>query len=303
MDHEAHVGFVHPHAEGDGRHHHRLVRAQELVEAGVAHLFVEARVVGQGRGSSRRQLLGQGIRPVSRSCIDHPGPPRPRGDQFQHAGAAPADLPLPGQDQLGAGKAVDEFPGVGQVQFIADVFPGAGVRRGGHRQAGGAGEDLRQLAQHPVFGAEVVAPLADAVGLVDGHQGDGQLAQAVDHRRLHQSLGGHVEQVQGSGLDLLPGLPPLVGAGGGVQARGGHTLLLQGRNLVDHQGDQRRDHHPDPRAHQAGNLVAQALAAAGGQDGHGAAAGQGLADDIGLQAAELRMPEGAAQQGARLVDR
>ena len=32
------------------------------------------------------------------------------------------------------------------------------------------GEEIGQAPQHPVLGAEVVAPLADAVGLVDGDQ-------------------------------------------------------------------------------------------------------------------------------------
>jgi hypothetical protein len=57
-------------------------------------------------------------------------------------------------------------------------------------------EYLRQAAEHPVFGAEVVAPLADAVGLVDGHKRKRQVRQALQHRRKHQAFGRQVEQVQ-----------------------------------------------------------------------------------------------------------
>jgi hypothetical protein len=55
---------------------------------------------------------------------------------------------------------------------------------------------------------------------------------------------------------------------------------------------------PRPGRTKAGNLVAEALAAAGGQYGERAASGQNFADHPGLQAAEVGVAEGVAQQVA-----
>jgi hypothetical protein len=43
---EADVWLVDAHAEGDGRHHHRRLGLQELLQSSGAHLFVEAGVIG-----------------------------------------------------------------------------------------------------------------------------------------------------------------------------------------------------------------------------------------------------------------
>ncbi len=134
---------------------------------------------------------------------------------------------------------------------------------------GVGGEQLGQATQGAVLGAEVVAPLADAMGLVDGDQGQRQGLQARQHRGLHQSLGRDVQQVQLARRRPPPHRVALFGHQAGIQPRGGHARLLQRRHLVGHQGDQRRDHQGQAVQHQGGDLVAQALAAAGGQHGQG----------------------------------
>ena len=87
--------------------------------------------------------------------------------------------------------------------------------------------------------------------------------------------------------------------GVGIEPLGGHARLLQRRHLVGHQRDQRRDDEAEAGPDQGGDLVAQALAAAGRQHGQRAAPGQHLADHAGLQAAEVGVTEGAAQDVAR----
>ncbi len=83
------------------------------------------------------------------------------------------------QAQFRPGEGGDELVGVLKLQLRADILAGAGVGGGGDGQARDPGEELGQAAQHAVFGAEVVAPLADAVGLVDGDQGDLLAGEAV----------------------------------------------------------------------------------------------------------------------------
>ena len=88
-----------------------------------------------------------------------------------------------------------------------------------------------------------------------------------------------------------------------VQALRRHARLLQGGDLVGHQGNQRRDDEAETGPDQRRDLVAQALAAAGRQHGQRAAPGQHFADHAGLQATELGMAESAAQDVARGVER
>ena len=97
--------------------------------------------------------------------------------------------------------------------------------------------------------------------------------------------------------------PRAVGGGGGIQPLRRHARLLQGGDLVGHQRDQRRDDEAEAGPDQRRDLVAQALAAAGRQHRQRAAPGQHLADHAGLQAAEIGVAEGAAQDVARGVER
>ena len=164
-----------------------------------------------------------------------------------------------------------------------------------NRKTRDVGEEVGEATQHPVFRPEVVAPLADAVGFVDGDQGQWRSREPLQHPGLHQPLGRRVEDVELAGFDAPPGLGLFFRVDVGIEPGRRHTRLLQARNLVGHQGDERRHHQSQARADQAWDLVADALSAAGRQDGHGAASGQHLGDDVGLQAAKLGMSERAAQ--------
>ena len=81
-------------------------------------------------------------------------------------------------------------------QALDDV--GARRRVGGrrHRDRLRAAERLRRLAQTHVFGAEVVAPLRDAVGFVDGEEIDRSLFQHRQRVLARQPFGRDVEQAQ-----------------------------------------------------------------------------------------------------------
>ena len=61
------------------------------------------------------------------------------------------------------------------------------------------------------------------------------------------------EELERQGLDL----PLLIGVHRGVEKASANTSLPQRRDLVLHQGDQRRDHHPDTAAYQGRQLVTQ----------------------------------------------
>ena len=150
-----------------------------------------------------------------------------------------------------------------EAEFFDDVFAGGGIRRGGEGDARHAREAANQLGELHVMRAEIVAPLGDAVGLVDREQGDGRVVEEVQEFVHQEPLGGDVDEVD---LAVADG-----GFGGGYLARvdvrvdrsGADAKLLQSRNLVLHQRNQRRDDDRDARTAEGGDLIAQRLTGAG----------------------------------------
>lgn len=171
-------------------------------------------------------------------------------------------------EKVGAVEALLEDLGVGHVQLGEDV--GLDARRGGggqghHRRVGKLGA---QGAQAGVVGAEVVAPLADAVGLVDNKAA--QVALGVEAAQdLHEAAGAadalwcHVEQL--AALDVrvqqIKDLLLLVGRLRARQVLCADAVLRQRRHLVLNQRNQRRDDNRHARLAHSRQLVAKALAA------------------------------------------
>ena len=193
VNHETDVGLVDPHAEGDGRHHDRSVLSQEPLQPAVAVAGVHAGVIGDGVGSGLAQGLGHSLAAVAAAAIDHAGLAAPLAHQIDDGGvgAGPRGAFLADRRELeiGPGEAVDHHLGVVQPQRADDVIAGAGVGRGGDGDTGNARKQLGQPAQGPVIRTEIMSPLRDTVGLVDGDQAQRQIMQPVDQMRLRQSLG------------------------------------------------------------------------------------------------------------------
>ena len=251
-------------------------------------------MVGPGEGAAGRKFGGEGLGPLAGPRIDDAGAARPGLDQLQHP-IAPAALALGCEGQFRSGEAVDEFGRVHQAELGADVLAGAGVGGGCHRHPRHAREQLGKAAQHPVVWPEIVAPLADAVRLVDGDQRQWPPLQPLQGGAGHQPLGGQIENVQRPGLDLPPGLVPLGLVDVGIQPGGGDPRLLQRLHLVAHQRDQRRDHQPEPGPEHRRDLVADALAAAGRQHRQRVTPGQRLGNHLTLKPTEIGMAEHTAQ--------
>ncbi len=88
---------------------------------------------------------------------------------------------------------------------------------------------------------------------------------------------------------------------GAVEVGGGHVRIPQGLHLILHEGDQGRDHHGQAGEEQAGDLIAEGLAAARGHDGQGVPAVQHIAHHLGLEGAEGVVAEDLFEQGAGRV--
>ena len=191
---------------------------------------------------------------------------------------------------------------VGQRQALGDLGASLGGGGGRQRDARHIGPAFVQHRQAQVFRAEIVAPLRDAVGLVDGEQRDVAAFQQLQAAVGQQALGRHVQQVQLAGQESLldvAGHAPFLRR---VEEGGAHAEFGQRVDLVLHQRDQGRHDDTGAFAHQRRNLVAERLAAASGHQDQRVAAVDDLLDDGLLVAAEGFVTENALQdaEGARV---
>ena len=130
------------------------------------------------------------------------------------------------------------------AELLGDVGDDPCVGGGGggqHRDAVGHRGD--QVGQPAVVGPEVVAPVGDAVGLVD----DEQTHALAQHRQLllaeawvGEPLRRDQQDVDIVGRKTRPDVVPLVGVGR-VDRHGPHARALGGGHLVAHERDERRD--------------------------------------------------------------
>ncbi len=238
MRHEAHVGLVDAHAEGDGGAHHDAVFAQESALVGRAHLGRQAGVVGQSVHALLAQELGGFLDLASRHAVDDARFIAVAAQEIQQL-ALGVVLLHHGVADVGPVEGADEVLGIGQVQPLGDLALGRRVGGGGQRDARHVRPALVQNGELAVFRAEIVAPLRDAMGFVDGEQGNAAARQQGQETAGEQPLGRDVQQFQlaGGQLALYPGGGFAIQ--GRIQVFGAHAQLAQGFHLVLHQRDQR----------------------------------------------------------------
>ena len=187
-----------------------------------------------------------------------------------------------------------------QAEPGGDLAPGRQIGGRGQRDPGHVGPARVQHGKLEIFRAEVVAPLRDAVRLVDREQGERDLVEPVEEPVAQEPLGGQVEQVElaRGGLPANPAL--LLGRQARVQERRAQPQLAQRHHLILHERDQGADHDRRAGAQQGGDLVAQRLAAAGRHDHERVAAPHHAAHDRLLLTPEGAEAEDVVQDRSRI---
>ena len=145
--------------------------------------------------------------------------------------------------RLGRLNPVTSWTGSLQVELLCDVALDArrGRRRQGHARR--VAHRVPRRRQRQVVRAEVVAPLAHAVGLVDGQERRRRLrAQRALERGHAEPLGRGVDQRQVAPTQAVEDLALLTGRLGRVDVGGRDAARRQRVDLVLHQRDQRRHH-------------------------------------------------------------
>ena len=200
---------------------------------------------------------------------------------------------------VGPVEAGNEHLGRFQMQLGDDFAPGQLVCGGGEGDARHRREIGGQKTEFAIFRAKVVAPLRDAVGFVDGEQGDLGARQQIARALAQQTLGRDVEQIEFPRQELA--LNPR-GAGSvetGVQKCGLYPRFIEGRYLISHQGDQRRDDDAAASAQHGGNLEAQGFAAARRHEHQTITTGGNALNDGLLRTAKSGIAEYAAEEFER----
>ncbi len=169
VHHRADVGLVHAHPEGDGRDHYVELSPEKRGLHLVANVGREPRVVGLDEVVAA-QLVGHGLGHLACGRVDDRR--QPPGTVEPLAGARG---PLSGrnferlQRKVVPAKPVDEEACLcAHAQLLDDVpLHHRGCCRG-ERDNRRRAQHRKAFPQQPVIGPEVVAPLRDAVGFVDG---------------------------------------------------------------------------------------------------------------------------------------
>ena len=176
VDHEAHVGAVDAHAEGDGGHDHVQPFVHEVVLGATPFFRVQAGVVGGAGQAFLFQARRQPVHVLAGLGIDDAALSGMAADDFEHLFELIPAREGP-EDQVGPVGVADEDRGGAQAQLVENVPLHGGCRRRRQGHAGRLGKVVHGRGQAAVFRAEVVSPVRDAVGFIDGGQEDapGQL--------------------------------------------------------------------------------------------------------------------------------
>ena len=304
MNHGAYGRLVDPQAEGDGAHEHArlVVHPAFLVAAaqGILHLAVIGdrgdAALGEGVDGAFHLLYGGRVDDGALSGIGA----QPRQEQRQMRVAVALAHYIA---QISAVEAGDVLMGVAQLQLFEDIVPHAAGGAGGEGGDGLVREVLAERTELAVFGAELVAPFGDAVGFVDGEEGQRNPPQPTDGIGAGQAFRRKVEQAESALLGRAHDGALILGGLGAIEERRRDTHIAKLRHLILHERDEGRDDHHGPAERQRGQLVTQGLAAAGGHDDGDVPAGQQAFDDALLQGAEGIVAPVALQGGVKIGDR
>ena len=189
--------------------------------------------------------------------------------------------------QVGTVEAVKEAFGRGVVEKLGDDFVLCfGIGRSGE----GGDWDVQgttEIADPKVIGAEIMAPLADAMGLVHGNERHARAAEETHGTARCKLLGRDVEKLECAAIVSVQhriGFFERVGAG---ECSGRNARLLERSDLVAHERNERRDDDGDSVPHQSGELETQGFAAACGHDGQNVVAFGNGCSNLGHAEAEV----------------
>ena len=159
------------------------------------------------------------------------------------------------QPQVGPVEAVDEHGGLTRKQSGQNVGARGGIGGRGEGHGLHAAELRLHRAKRRIFRPEIMAPLRDAMRLVDRQERDLGALEQIERIRTHQPLRRDIDEAQFAARQAIEHRAVFVRIVGGIERRRGNAIAAQLRDLIAHQRDQRRHHD--------GKAVARAAPEAG----------------------------------------
>jgi hypothetical protein len=142
-----------------------------------------------------------------------------------------------------------------------EIFKNVGAGR--RRRRRGRRDDLRPVqdfgggGEPAVVGTEIMAPLRDAMRLVDRQRPHPGAPQQSQRFGIGEALGREIEQPQAAVVQLHAKLAPGARIKAGMQRGGRNPAACEPSRLIAHQGDERRDDQRQARPRQSGKLIDQ----------------------------------------------
>ncbi len=190
------IRLVDPHAESDGRDNDHAFLPQETLLVALACRRVEPGMVRDGLAAARRKP-GSGL--LDRSAgkaVDDPGVAGVLFGEKPPKLLERSALRNDAVEQIGPIVAGGEDPRLGEPELRDNVSPRRLVCGGGQRHERDLRKALLQNRQLLIFRPEIMAPLRDAVRLVDGKESKAAMRKKLDASWRDQPLGRHVEEVE-----------------------------------------------------------------------------------------------------------
>ena len=202
--------------------------------------------------------------------------------------------------EIVATEAVDEAGGTDHAELREDVglhgWRGGGGEGENGNACGTVAQSGKVLADHAVVGAEIVAPLRDAMGLVDGDERGRTLGEHLRKARNAQPLGSDEKEVERASEIVDAGLARDGAVEAGVNSRDAQVECGELGDLVFHERDERRDDERRSAESDGGELIAERLPCPGGHHKQQVAAVYCCAADCLLVGAKLRKAKGRLQK-------
>ena len=302
MGDPADVGLVDAHAEGDGGHDDQPVLALKPRLDRAAVIGVHAAVIMAGGVATLAERLCQRFGLCPRAAIDDAGLPLARGGEVQDL-AARLVLDLEGEADVRPVEAAQEGFGCCAVEEAGDDLGPRFLIRGGGEGGKRHVQRPAQIADAQVIGAEIVAPLTDAMRLIHRDQRGVDAPEERQRTAGGQPFGRHVEQLQPPFVEGREDLLRLLLCIARGQRASLHPRLAQAAHLVAHQRDEGGNDDGHAIAQKGGKLETQRLATTRRHDGQRVPPARDGGDDLRLSGAEGGESEDGGQKFLRLAHR
>ena len=213
--------------------------------------------------------------------------------------------PLHGVAEVRPPGGADLHQRTAQVEQPQDVGPYAGGRRGTQRQHGHPRTQAADQTEAAVIGPEIVAPGADAMGLIHGQGHEtplrGVCFQHALGRLSLQALRGEIQQPEGCIPQRRHRLLTSAWIQSGMETGSGNPPPLQLKNLVLHQRHERRNHHHQALPDESRQLIAKGFSTSGGQHSQRIPSAQDGFHHRALTRPETRPTEMGVESGLKRI--